>query len=129
MGDNEIDDKFDDEIEKKGWNLSKSKKIKSGFLTFGARMTFTKLSQRFIKALILHHFDPEYYIRVETNVLDYAIDKVLNQLTSDDLGRWHPVVFFLQKKILAEIKYKTHDNELLAIVEAFKIWRYYLKGF
>ena len=30
--------------------------------------------------------------------------------------------------ILAETRYKTHDSELLAIVEAFKTWRHYLKG-
>ena len=30
--------------------------------------------------------------------------------------------------ILIESKYKTHDSELLAIVEAFKIWRHYLEG-
>ena len=30
--------------------------------------------------------------------------------------------------IPAEIWYKTHDGELLAIVEAFKTWRHYLKG-
>ena len=30
--------------------------------------------------------------------------------------------------IPTEIRYKTHNSELLAIVEAFKIWRRYLKG-
>ena len=30
--------------------------------------------------------------------------------------------------ILAQIRYETHDGELLAIVEAFKTWRYYLEG-
>ena len=30
--------------------------------------------------------------------------------------------------IPAETKYKTHDGKLLAIVEAFKTWRYYLEG-
>ena len=30
--------------------------------------------------------------------------------------------------IPAETWYKTHDGELLAIVEAFKTWRHYLKG-
>ena len=58
----------------------------------------------------------------------YAIGGVLSQLTSDNLGWWHLMVFFLQKMILAETKYKTHNGELLAIVEAFKIWRHYLKG-
>ena len=50
----------------------------------------------------------------------YAIGRVLNQLTSDNLGQWHPITFFLQKMIPAETRYETHDNELLAIVEAFK---------
>ena len=31
--------------------------------------------------------------------------------------------------ILAEIRYETHDGELLAIVEALKNWRHYLKSF
>ena len=30
--------------------------------------------------------------------------------------------------IPAETRYKTHNGELLAIVEAFKTWRHYLKG-
>ncbi|KAJ3925138.1 MAG: hypothetical protein NXY57DRAFT_968312 [Lentinula lateritia] len=28
----------------------------------------------------------------------------------------------------AELNYNTHDNELLAIFEAFKAWRHYLGG-
>jgi hypothetical protein len=28
----------------------------------------------------------------------------------------------------AETRYKTHNAELLAIVESFKHWRYYLEG-
>ena len=75
------------EVEKKGRNLSKSKKMESGFLTSGARMAFTKLRQAFIKVLILHHFDPKRHIRVETDISGYAIGGVLSQLTSDDLGR------------------------------------------
>ena len=30
--------------------------------------------------------------------------------------------------IPAETRYETHDQELLAIVEAFKTWRHYLEG-
>ena len=30
--------------------------------------------------------------------------------------------------ILAEIRYETHNDELLAIVEDFKTWKHYLKG-
>ena len=30
--------------------------------------------------------------------------------------------------ISAETRYKTHDGELLAIIEAFKTWKHYLEG-
>ena len=131
---NEVDNEVNDEVEttvqksSKSKNLSKSKKTESGFLTSGARKAFTKLRQAFIKAPILHHFDPEHHIQVETDVSGYAIGEVLSQLTSDNLGRWHPVAFFLKKMIPAEIRYETHNGELLAIIEAFKTWRHYLKG-
>ena len=117
----------DDEVVKKGWNLSKSKKTESGFLTSGARKAFTELRQAFIKAPILHHFDPECHIRVETDASGYAIGGVFSQLTLDNLGQWHPVAFFLRKMIPAEIRYETHNGKLLAIVKAFKTWRHYLE--
>ncbi len=31
--------------------------------------------------------------------------------------------------ILAETQYEIHSGKLLAIVEAFKIWRHYLEGY
>ena len=78
--------------------------------------------------MILHHFDPERHIRIEINKFGYAIGKVFSQLTSDNLGQWHLVVFFFWKMIPAETRYETHDGELLAIVEAFKTWKHYLEG-
>ena len=56
------------------------------FLTSGAKLMFIKLRQAFIKAPILHYFDLERHIRVETDESGYAIGGVLSQLTSDDLG-------------------------------------------
>lgn len=38
------------------------------------------------------------------------------------------MVFFSKEIILIEMHYKTHDEELLIIVEAFKTWEYNLKG-
>ena len=128
-------------------NLSKfkkSKNTKSGiqtyigtteepiFLTSGAKEAFNQFRKVFIKAPILRHFDPEYCIQIEINVPDYAIRGVLSQLTSDhltsDQGQWHPVAYFLRKMIPAETRYKTHDDELLAIVKAFKTWKHYLEA-
>ena len=105
----------------KSQNLSKSKKtVGSDFFTPGAKLAFTKLKQVFFKALILYHFDPKRNIQIETDVLGYVNGRVLRQLTSNALGRWHLVAFFSQKMIPAETRYETHNSELLAIVETFK---------
>ena len=102
--------------------------VGSDFLTPRAKLVFTKLKQTIFKAPILHHFDPECHVRIETDVSGYAIGGVLNWLTLDDSGRSHPVAFFSRKMIPAETRYETYNSELLAIIKAFKTWRYYLKG-
>ena len=97
LGRNEVDgnevevDEVRKNVQKmtKSKNSSKPKKTvgPSDFLTPGAKLTFTKLRQAFIKAPILHHFDPERYIQIEMDVSGYAIGGVLSQLTSDSLGQ------------------------------------------
>ena len=104
VDDNEVDDgevddgevdsgKVDNEIGKKGQKTSKSKKLfkskktlRSDFLTSKAKLAFTKLRQAFVKAPILYHFNPKYYIWVEKDISGYAIGRVLRQLTLDDSG-------------------------------------------
>ena len=51
------------------------------FLTPDARQAFTQLRQAFTKALILRHFDFEYYIQIKTDVFSYAMCNVLSQMT------------------------------------------------
>jgi len=41
---------------------------------------------------------------------------------------WHPIAFWSRKMIDAKCNYETHDQELLAVIEAFKQWRPYLEG-
>ena len=53
----------------------------TGYLTPNARRTFTQLRQAFTKAPILQHFNPECYIRIETNASSYAIGGVISQQT------------------------------------------------
>ena len=77
---------------------------------------------------MLQNFDLEYYIRIKTDASGYAIGGVLSELTSDNLARWHLLVFFSQKMIVAKIRYDNHDRELWTIVKAFKTWRHYLEG-
>ena len=74
-----------DEVRKKGQktskfkNSSKSKKtVKSDFFTPGTKLMFTKLRQAFLKALILHYFDPERHIRIEMDISGYAISRIFS---------------------------------------------------
>ena len=101
------------------------------FLTSEARSAFNRLWLAFTKAPILRHFDPECHIWIETDALGYAIGGMLSQLASEtcldgvvtktNLDQWHPVAFFFRKMIPVETWYETHNGELLAIVEAFKM--------
>ena len=121
-----------DEVGKKVQKLSKSKNLSkktvgSDFFIPGARLAFIELRQAFIKAPIFYHFDSKCHIRIETDAFGYAIGGVFSQLTLDDSGQWLLVAFSSQKMIPAEIKYETYNGELLAIIEAFKTWRNYLK--
>ena len=109
-----------------GRSPSKNLNGATSYLTPNARQTFTQLRQAFTEASILRHFDPKCHIQIETNASGYAIGGVLSQLTNS--GQWHSVAYYLQKMILAKTWYKIYNGELLAIVEAFKTWRYYLKG-
>ena len=63
---------------------------------------------------------------VETNVSDYALTAILSIVNKDN--QVHPVAFHSHTFTAAELNYNTYDKELLAIFEAFKIWRYYLEG-
>ena len=63
------------------------------------------------------------------NTSGYTIGRIFSQVILDDSSQWHSVNFFSQKIILAKIRYKIYNGELLAIIKTFKTWRYYLKGF
>ena len=97
------------------------------FPTLEAKLAFSRLRQAFTKALILHHFDLERYIRIETDASGYVIGDILSQLIPES-SQWHPVSFFFKKIIPAETRYETHNQELLTIVDVLKTWRHYLEG-
>jgi hypothetical protein len=64
---------------------------------------------------------------VETDASDYALAAILSLISPDD-GEIHPVAFHSRTFTGPELNYDVHDKELLAIFEAFKIWRHYLEG-
>lgn len=52
----------------------------SNFLTLKTKLAFLQIKQTFTKVSILHYFDPEYYIWIETNASNYFIGSILCQL-------------------------------------------------
>ena len=82
---------------------------------------------------MLHQFDPELPIKVHTDASDGALGAVISQigrlLTPAPRGLcWNPVAFHSRKLHDAESRYPVHDKELLAIVDAFRVWKSYLEG-
>src|SRR5271168_2307808 len=71
--------------------------------------------------------DPCYtLIIVETDASDYALGAILSIQT--DSGEIHPVAFHSRTFSSPELNYNTHDKELLAIFDAFCVWRHFLEG-
>ena len=104
----------------------KGKKPGAVTLVGDADQAFRRLLQAFQEAPVLRHFDPARPICLETDASAVARAAILSQ--SDDEGRFHPVAFSSVKFKGAETRYGTPDQEMLAIVEAFKHWRHYLEG-
>ena len=63
---------------------------------------------------------------METNALDYALTTILSIVNEDN--EVHLVAFHSYTFTAEELNYNTHNKELLAIFEAFKIWQHYLEG-
>ena len=91
-----------------------------------ARHAFETLKSAFTSAPILSHWIPDRPIIVETDASDYALGAILS--IQEDSGEFHPVAFHSRTFSGPELNYDTHDKELLAIFDAFRIWRHYLEG-
>ena len=57
---------------------------------------------------------------METDTLDYTLTAILSIVNNDN--EVHPVAFHSCTFTVVELNYDTHDKELLAIFETFKIW-------
>src|SRR6202045_5282550 len=87
---------------------------------------FETLKEAFTTAPALATFVLDAPIIVETDALDYAIAAIL--LIKFPAGEIHPVTFHSKTLHAVELNYDTHNKELLAIFEAFTVWRHYLEG-
>ena len=81
---------------------------------------FNSLKKAFTSTPILTHWIPNAQLIVETNASDYAFAAILSIVNEDN--EVYPVAFHSYTFTVVELNYDTHDKELLAIFEAFKIW-------
>ena len=87
---------------------------------------FNSLKKAFTSTPIPTHWISNAQLIVETDASDYALAAILSIVNKDN--EVHPVAFHSRTFTAAELNYNTHNKELLAIFEAFKIWRHYLEG-
>jgi RNase H-like domain found in reverse transcriptase len=91
-----------------------------------AQYAFASLKSAFVSVPILHHFDPELCIILETNASDHAIAAILSQVNENN--EICPVAFRSCSMQHTELNYDIHNKELLAVFNAFCTWHAYLKG-
>lgn len=99
--------------------------------TSEAQAAFEELKRRFQTSPLLRHFDPELDCQLETDASVNGLSAILSQAhkhTSEGQSKteWYPVAFWSRKTTEAEHRYQTGDQEMLAIVEAFREWQHYL---
>ena len=87
---------------------------------------FEELKERFITKPVLVTPDLDKEMRVEANMLDFAMGGVLSMKCEDE--RWRPVAYISKSLNEAERNYEIHDKEMLAIIRYLEAWRHFLEG-
>ena len=65
-------------------------------------------------------------MRMEVDVLDYAIGEVLSMKCKD--GKWRLMVFLSKSLNDTKRNYKIHDKKILAVIRGMENWKYLLEG-
>jgi hypothetical protein len=89
-------------------------------------IAFEGLKSRFISMAIVTHYNPWCPCIFETDALVFPLGVILSKCHNN--GMLHRIAFYLRKFTSTEINYEIHNEELLAVVDSFKVWRRYLEG-
>jgi hypothetical protein len=89
------------------------------------QIAFNTLKHAFTTYPVLHNPDHSKRFVLDTDASAYAVGSILQQEYGDTLL---PVAFHSRSLTSAEKNYDIYDRELLAIVDAFKAFRYLLWG-
>ena len=92
----------------------------------GHQLAFERLKKALTNAPVLNQPDPTKRYIIETDASDFAVGYVLAQEGED--GKLHPVAFDGRKLKGPELRYPTHEKELLAIKEALDRWKHYIEN-
>ena len=93
-------------------------------------IVFKQLKIAFTSTPILHHFESELEMILETDASDYVVSGILSQKhPHPETGKLilHPVAFMSEKMSPAECNYGIGDKELLAIISSLQKWHIYLQ--
>ena len=85
------------------------------------------LKKAFTTVPVLMHWIPGSLLIIEMDSSDYTLTTILSTVSLTD-NEVHPIAFHSRTFMPPELNYDVHNKELLAIFEAFKIWRHYLEG-
>ena len=88
-------------------------------------VAFKKLKSCLMLPPVLAPVDFTKPFVVHTDASDSTVGAVLMQQYDKGL---RPLEYYSRKLSEGEVKYPTHDKELLAILHALKVWRHYLLG-
>ena len=75
---------------------------------------FRELKEIFTKKTVLAALDLDKKMKMEVDILDYAIEEVLSMKCKD--GRWRPMAFLSKSLNKKERNYKIHDKEILVVI-------------
>ena len=81
---------------------------------------FNALKKAFMFNVILHHYNLNLKIIVETDASDYVSEGILSQYEKNDI--LHLIAYFSKKHNSAECNYEIYNKELMIIIYIFKEW-------
>ena len=87
---------------------------------------FDHIRTNLISAPVLVHFDLAKPIIIETDDSNYVCAGILSR--AGEKGELRLVVYRSKTMMKAEVNYKVHDKELLAIVQALTEWKRYVSN-
>ena len=88
--------------------------------------SFEVLRKWFTKELVLVAPDLDKKMRMEVDVLDYAIGKVLSMECND--RRQRPVAYLSKSLNETERNYEIHNKKMLVVIRELENWRHLLEG-